>query len=74
MPIRVGSIARRAILGAAAALMLGATFAQASPYLVVDAGSDQVLMQNEASAPWYPASLTKLMTVYVALSAVRAAS
>jgi D-alanyl-D-alanine carboxypeptidase len=28
-------------------------------------------MQNEATAPWYPASLTKLMTVYVALDAVR---
>lgn len=71
MPIRVGSIARRAILGAAAALMLGAAFAQATPYLVVDAGSGQVLLQNEATAPWYPASLTKLMTVYVALNAVR---
>jgi D-alanyl-D-alanine carboxypeptidase len=45
--------------------------AQATPYLVVDADSDQVLMQNEATAPWYPASLTKLMTVYVALDAVR---
>ncbi len=72
MPIRVCSIARRAILGAAAALTLGAAFAQATPYLVVDADSDQVLMQKEATAPWYPASLTKLMTVYVALSAVRA--
>ena len=45
--------------------------AQATPYLVVDADSDQVLMENEATAPWYPASLTKLMTVYVALDAVR---
>jgi D-alanyl-D-alanine carboxypeptidase len=39
--------------------------------LVVDADSGQVLMENEATAPWYPASLTKLMTVYVALDAVR---
>ena len=52
-------------------LALGAASAQATPYLVVDADSDQVLMQNEATAPWYPASLTKLMTVYVALDAVR---
>jgi D-alanyl-D-alanine carboxypeptidase len=72
MPIRVCSMARRAMLGVAAALALGATAAQATPYLVVDADSDQVLMQNEATAPWYPASLTKLMTVYVALDAVRA--
>jgi D-alanyl-D-alanine carboxypeptidase len=71
MPIRVRSIAQRAILGLAAAVTLGAASAQATPYLVVDADSDQVLMQNEATAPWYPASLTKLMTVYVALDAVR---
>ena len=71
MPIRVCSMARRAMLGVAVALALGAASAQATPYLVVDADSDQVLMQNEATAPWYPASLTKLMTVYVALDAVR---
>ena len=71
MPIRVCSTPRRAMLGVAVALALGAASAQATPYLVVDADSDQVLMQNEATAPWYPASLTKLMTVYVALDAVR---
>ena len=65
------SIGRRAALGFAAALALGAASSQATPYLVVDADSDQVLMENEATAPWYPASLTKLMTVYVALDAVR---
>ena len=59
------------MLGLSAALALGAGSARATPYLVVDADSDQVLMQNEATAPWYPASLTKLMTVYVALNAVR---
>ena len=64
-------MARRATLGVAA-LMLGAASAHATPFLVVDADSDQVLMQNEATQPWYPASLTKLMTVYVALDAVRA--
>jgi D-alanyl-D-alanine carboxypeptidase len=72
MPIRVCSMARRAMLGVAGALVLGAAAAQATPYLVVDADNDQVLMENEATAPWYPASLTKLMTVYVALDAVRA--
>ena len=70
MPFGRRSIGRLALLGVAAALALGAS-AQATPYLVVDADSDQVLMQNEATAPWYPASLTKLVTVYVALDAVR---
>src|SRR5208337_4488524 len=46
--------------------------ARATPYLVADAESGQVLIENEATAAWYPASLTKLMTVYVALDAVRA--
>jgi D-alanyl-D-alanine carboxypeptidase len=72
MPFGRCSIGRRALFGFAAVLALGAASAQATPYLVVDADSDQVLMENEATAPWYPASLTKLMTVYVALDAVRA--
>src|ERR1700734_585976 len=71
MPSGRRSIGRRALFGFAAALAFGAGSVQATPYLVVDADSDQVLMQNEATAPWYPASLTKLMTVYVALDAVR---
>jgi D-alanyl-D-alanine carboxypeptidase len=71
MPFGRCSIGRRGLFGFAAALTLGAASVQATPYLVVDADSDQVLMENEATAPWYPASLTKLMTVYVALDAVR---
>ncbi len=71
MPFGRCSIGRRALFGFAAALALGAASVQATPYLIVDADSDQVLMENEATAPWYPASLTKLVTVYVALDAVR---
>jgi D-alanyl-D-alanine carboxypeptidase len=71
MPFGRCWIGGRVLFGLAAVLALGAASAQATPYLVVDADSDQVLMQNEATAPWYPASLTKLMTVYVALDAVR---
>ena len=71
MPFGRCSIGRRAVFGFAAALALGAASVQATPYLIVDADSDQVLMENEATAPWYPASLTKLVTVYVALDAVR---
>jgi D-alanyl-D-alanine carboxypeptidase len=72
MPFGRCSIGRRAVFGFAIALALGAASAKATPYLVVDADSDQVLMENEATAPWFPASLTKLVTVYVALDAVRA--
>ncbi len=45
--------------------------ALANPAIVVDADSGQVLYQEGATQPWYPASVTKLMTVYVALNAVR---
>jgi D-alanyl-D-alanine carboxypeptidase len=71
MPVGWCSIGRRALFGFVAVLAFGTASVQATPYLVVDADSDQVLMENEATAPWYPASLTKLMTVYVALDAVR---
>jgi D-alanyl-D-alanine carboxypeptidase len=43
----------------------------ATPALVVDADSGKVLYAERATDPWFPASITKLMTVYVALSAVR---
>jgi D-alanyl-D-alanine carboxypeptidase len=71
MPFGRCWIGRRVLFGFATALGLSTASVQATPYLVVDADSDQVLMENEATAPWYPASLTKLMTVYVALDAVR---
>ncbi len=47
------------------------TVASAAPSLVVDVASGEVLYQQDATEPWFPASLTKLMTLYVALSAVR---
>src|SRR5271154_3814002 len=71
MPFGRCWIARRVLFGFAAMLAIGAVSARATPYLVVDADSGQVLIENEATAQWYPASLTKLMTVYVALDAVR---
>ena len=45
--------------------------ARANPTVVMDVDSGDVLYQEMATAPWYPASLTKLMTTYVALSKVR---
>ncbi len=45
--------------------------AAAAPAIVVDAQSGDVLYAEDATENWYPASLTKLMTFYVALAAVR---
>lgn len=40
--------------------------------LVVEADSGAVLVDEAATHPWYPASLTKLMTAYLTLAAVEA--
>ncbi len=70
---RIGVSRTVAFLAAAlAGAGLGATHGAAAPALVIDARTGAVLYASEATAPWYPASLTKLMTAYVALEAVRA--
>lgn len=66
------SIRAVGLAAAALAVTFGPTRpAAAIPALLVDLGSGEVLYQEQATQPWYPASLTKLMTAYVALSAVR---
>ncbi len=55
----------------AALLGFSASHAFANPALVIEMPSGAILYEDHATEPWYPASLTKLMTVYVALSAVR---
>jgi D-alanyl-D-alanine carboxypeptidase len=44
--------------------------ARATPAVTIDAYSGAVLYEEDAALPWYPASLTKMMTAYVALKAV----
>ena len=44
---------------------------QGTPYVVIDASNGAVVAEQEATRRWYPASLTKLVTAYVALSALR---
>ena len=58
----VAFVAGTAVAGQA----LGAT-----PAIVVDADSGKVLHAERATDPWFPASITKLMTTYVALDLVR---
>lgn len=65
---------KRWLIGVAAALsLMGAGAAQAitAPMLLVDVDSGKVIYQQGATDPWYPASITKLMTTYVALDLVR---
>jgi D-alanyl-D-alanine carboxypeptidase len=45
--------------------------AHAEALLVVEADTGKVLQAENATYPWYPASVTKLMTTYVTLKAVK---
>ena len=45
--------------------------AHAEALLLVEADSGKVLQAENATMPWYPASVTKLMTAYVTLKAVK---
>ncbi len=45
--------------------------AQAEALLVVEADTGKVLQADNATMPWYPASVTKMMTAYVTLKAVK---
>jgi len=44
---------------------------RAEALLVVEADTGKVLQAENATYPWYPASVTKLMTAYVTLKAVK---
>lgn len=68
------SLLRRLSFGLAALMGLigaGAAEAVTVPILVVDVDSGRVIYSQAATDPWYPASITKLMTTYVALDLVR---
>jgi len=59
-------------------ILLVAALAFASPravhaeaWLVVEADTGKVLQADNATMPWYPASVTKIMTAYVTLKAVK---
>jgi D-alanyl-D-alanine carboxypeptidase len=55
----------------AIASMLGGAALANGPALVVEVDSGRVLHAERATDPWFPASITKLMTTYVALDLVR---
>ncbi|HEY7662432.1 MAG TPA: D-alanyl-D-alanine carboxypeptidase family protein [Xanthobacteraceae bacterium] len=56
---------------AGAAIGLAITSAAAEALLVIEADSGRVLYAHDAGQPWYPASTTKLMTLYVTLHAIK---
>src|SRR5947208_30673 len=70
--LRSRRLARIAIAAfAAGCALLLARPASAEALLLVDVESGKVLHAENATYPWYPASVTKLMTAYVVLHAVK---
>ena len=65
--------ARALVFGLFAVVLAGtqSRSASAEAFLLVDAASGKVLHAENATYPWYPASLSKLMTLYVTLNAVK---
>jgi len=45
---------------------------QAGPYVVVDANTGETLLDRNAGAFWHPASLTKMMTIYIVFEELKA--
>ncbi len=45
--------------------------AAAGPLLLFDVSNNRVIYASEPDRPWYPASLTKIMTAYLAFEAIR---
>lgn len=44
--------------------------AHAIPQLLIDMRTNEVLFEEDAGQPWHPASLTKLMTAFIAFEAI----
>jgi D-alanyl-D-alanine carboxypeptidase len=59
------------ILLAAMLAVVAPRVAHAEALLVVEADTGKVLQADNATMPWYPASVTKIMTAYVTLKAVK---
>ncbi|MEI9404435.1 D-alanyl-D-alanine carboxypeptidase family protein [Mesorhizobium argentiipisi] len=60
------------LLGGALALPVFACAVRANPIVLFDLKSGSILEHQDAFKRWYPASLSKLMTAYVAFRAIQA--
>ena len=65
------SFLRRLALAAVLATFALPRLAAAEATIVVDVETGKVLQAENATYPWYPASVTKLMTLYVTLKAIK---
>jgi len=62
---------RTLLIGAALAVLANPARAANEALLLIEADSGKVLQAENATYPWYPASVSKLMTAYLTLRAVK---
>jgi D-alanyl-D-alanine carboxypeptidase len=67
----VRALALAVVLSPICIAALPSTAAYAGAAILVEAESGKVLRADNATYPWYPASVTKLMTLYVTLQALK---
>lgn len=67
----VAAASRLTSILAAFLLLGGAGTAAAGPSLLFDPATGEVISQDRVGEPWYPASLTKLMTAYVVFQKIK---
>jgi len=72
-PLRVWlrKTALNGLLIVAALVFAAPRLAHAEAHLLIEADTGKVLEADNATMPWYPASVTKIMTAYVTLKAVK---
>ncbi|MCP9627358.1 D-alanyl-D-alanine carboxypeptidase [Rhodopseudomonas palustris] len=75
MPFFTAQPRRSSLFWILLATLLGLTalprLASAEALLLIEADTGKVLQAENATYPWYPASVTKIMTAYVTLKAVK---
>ena len=69
--LRLPPLRSSALVAAMLMAIIAPRIAQAEALLVIEADTGKVLQAENATYPWYPASVTKIMTAYVALKAVK---
>jgi D-alanyl-D-alanine carboxypeptidase len=70
-PLTLVTAMRVAAILTALMATIAPRMAQAEALLVIEADTGKVLQAENATYPWYPASVTKIMTAYVTLKAVK---
>ena len=68
MPFTMSNLLR--LIAVLASLLTASQNVSANPVVVFDSAQGKVIVASDAGKPWYPASLTKIMTAYVVFQAI----